>query len=336
MRFNPVIVAVCFILAVSVVQAQETLKIVTTTTQATDLTRILTEGVEEVQITPLMQAGVDPHLYQPTEANIRAMSEAKLIVYSGINLEGRFDAVFESLSQQGVRIVALSNPIVEEGFTLSTSYEGESIPDPHFWFDPRNWQLSTIALAEEIALLLPSNAELIRANAKAYNAQLDILYAWAVEAMRQAPEEQRFLVTSHDAFQYFGDAFGWEMVAIQGISTADEAGVGDIQGIVSFVNENNIPVLFVESSVSKNTIEAVREAVQSEGGTVGLGIRELYSDAMGNEDEFGGTYIGMIASNVIIILASYQEQGVELVIPAYPDDLMPALPDDLLSLFAEE
>lgn len=316
------------------VGAQDTLRIVTTTTQATDITRILTEDADGVTITPLMGAGVDPHLYQPTEADIAAMNEADVVVYSGLHLEGQFDAVFEALREQGVVIYALSQPVKDAGFVIGAfDVEADQLgaDDPHFWFDPRNWEITTLDLAATLAEIDSTNAEIYQTNAAAYVEQLQMLYTWADAGMRAVPGGQRYIVTSHDAFQYFGAAFGWRMAAIQGISTEDEAGVGDIQGTVDFVIDNTIPVLFVESSIPPNTIEAVIEAVASEGGEVRIGVRELYSDAMGEPDTFGGTYIGMIAENVYTTLQSYQCAGVEIEIPAWNPDVQPVPPDEILN-----
>lgn len=315
--------------------AQQTpLRIVTTTTQATDLTYILTAGVpdEAVQITALMGAGVDPHLYKPTVADVEALNTAQLIIYSGLHLEGQFDAVFASLSERGVVIHRLSQLIEDDGFVLQFAEGDIIVDDPHFWFDPRNWALATASLAETLATLDPANATIYRANAEAYIEQLDLFYAWGVEAMLSVPEDLRYLVTSHDAFRYFGDAFGWVMVAIQGISTESEVGVGDIQAIVNFVLENRIPVIFVESSVSPSTIQAVQDAVRNRGGAVALGVRELYSDAMGDSDSFGGTYIGMMAENIYTILQSYQVAGIALTIPAWDERIAPIPPDDIMAI----
>lgn len=312
------------------------LNIVATTTQALDLVTVLTKDVpaDTIRITGLMGAGVDPHLYKPTEADIKALNEADFVIYSGLHLEGQFDEVFEALSERGVTIFAVSTPVKDAGYTFggfTLSAELTDVDDPHFWFDPRNWQLSTQALADELAVFDPDHADLYQANAATYLEQLDLLYNWGVDAMAQVPEEQRYLVTSHDAFQYFSDAFGWQVKSVQGISTAQEAGVGDIQDVVQFVIEHHVPVLFVESSVPPNTINAVREAVKAADGEIQLGIRGLYSDAMGSPDEFGGTYTGMIAANVYTILQSYQAAGVELDIPAYPAALEPQPPVDLLN-----
>jgi manganese/zinc/iron transport system substrate-binding protein len=333
------LLAVFAMLMVNGVSAQEDgLNIVTTTTQATDLVTILTEGVENVTITGLMGSGVDPHLYQPTESDITAMSQANMVVYSGLNLEGQFDTVFEALREQNIIIYAMSRPVKEAGFIIGsfdTTLEQLGTDDPHYWFDPRNWEITASDLAELLADVDPDNAEIYLANAEAYVQALQTLYDWADEGMRSVPGSQRYLVTSHDAFQYFGASFGWRMAAIQGISTEDEAGVGDIQGTVNFVINNNIPVMFVESSVPPNTIRAVQEAVASAGGTVRVGVRELYSDAMGNPEDFGGTYIGMIAENVYTILQSYQCAGVDLTIPEWPEGLEPAPSEALLNVSCE-
>lgn len=312
-----------------------TFRIVTTTTQASDLATILTEGVAGIEMTPLMGAGVDPHLYQPTESDITAMNAADMVIYSGLHLEGQFDAVFEALKEQGVLIYSLSQPVKEAGFVIGTfdvGQEQSGTDDPHFWFDPYNWEVTTLDLAETLAALDPDNADTYRSNAAAYGSQLRDLYAWADEGMRSVPDNQRFLVTSHDAFQYFGAAFGWQMAAIQGISTEDEAGVGDIQGTVQFVVEQEIPVLFVESSIPPNTIEAVQAAIIANGGKTRVGVRELYSDAMGVPGTFGGTYIGMIAENVYTILQSYQCAEAQVLIPDWPHSIAPAPPEELLTV----
>lgn len=313
-------------------------RIVATTTQAFDLTTLLTDGVDNIEITPLMGAGVDPHLYQPTESDIAAMNEADMVVYSGLFLEGQFDTVFEALREQGVLIHAMSDPVKQQGFTIggfTLSDELVDVDDPHFWFDPRNWELTITDLGEAFAEIDPAHADTYTANATDYSAQMNVLFEWAQEGMGSVDEGQRYIVTSHDAFQYFGAALGWQMQAIQGLSTEDEAGVGDIQGIVDFIMENDIPVVFVESSIPPDTIEAVIEAVGIEGGDVRIGVREMYSDAMGERGEFAGTYVGMIAENVLTILQSYECAGADVTIPDWPDGLTPVPTDDILNVSCE-
>jgi len=316
-------------------QSPAPIHIVTTTTQATDLITILSGDLagESIQITPLMGAGVDPHLYKPTESDIAAMSEADAIVYSGLHLEGQFDTVFNALAERGVRIYALATPVKDAGYTFGgfrLSAELTNVDDPHFWFDPRNWQLTAQGATEFLSGLIPEHTALFVQNYDAYETQLSALFNWALDAMSVVPQDQRVLVTSHDAFQYFGDAFGWEVRGLQGISTQDEAGVADIQDIADFVAEREIPVMFVESSVPPDAIEAVQEAVRAGGGVVEIGLKELYSDAMGARTDFGGTYVGMLAQNVAIVVRSF---GYEL--PDWPEGLAPVLPE-WLALLGEE
>lgn len=312
--------------------AEDSIPIVATTTQAADLLGILAGGLDGILLTPLMGPGVDPHLYQPTESDIAAMNGARMVVYSGLHLEGQFDAVFEALAEQGVAIHALSAPVRDAGFIIGGFDLSDTlldVDDPHFWFDPRNWQLTAQDLAARLAEFDPPNAETYRARAAAYAEQLDLLFAWADAGLRSIDEGQRYLVTSHDAFQYFGAAFGWRMRAIQGLSTEDEAGVGDIQATVDFVSANDIPVLFVESSIPPDTIEAVIEALRAQGRSVRMGVRELYGDAMGEPDSFGGAYIGMLAQNALTIMQSYQCMGVAVDIRDWPAGLQPEPPDEL-------
>ena len=207
--------------------AEDALPIVATTTQAADLMRILTADLDGIRVTALMGPGVDPHLYQPTESDIVAMNQAQMVIYSGLHLEGQFDAVFKALAEQGIAIYALSAPVKDAGYVIGgfdLSDALRDVDDPHFWFDPRNWQLTAQDLADRLAEFDPQNADAYQANAAEYIEQLDLLYAWADAGLRSIDAGQRYLVTSHDAFQYFGAAFGWRMQAIQGLSTEDEAG----------------------------------------------------------------------------------------------------------------
>lgn len=311
------------------------LNIVATTTQASDLIRILSEGLDHIHITALMGAGVDPHLYQPTESDIAAMNQADIVIYSGLRLEGQFEEILAALGEQGAMTYALSEPVkaagfIIGGFDLSESLRG--VDDPHFWFDPRNWEITAQDLAETLAGFDPKGAVVYRTNAAAYIEELRLLYEWAQAGLRSIDEAQRYLVTSHDAFQYFGAAFGWRMQAIQGLSTEDEAGVGDIQATVDFVTDSDIPVLFVESSIPPDTIEAVIAAVQAQGRDVRLGLRGLFGDAMDAPGAFGGTYVGMVAQNALTMMQSYQCMGVAVDILDWPEGLSPRPPEDLLNV----
>ena len=329
MKVKAVLILLLAMMLVSSVNAQRQIEIVTTTTQVTDLTKILAGDLLEsvITVSPMMGAGVDPHLYTPTESDVAAMSRADAVFYSGLFLEGRMGELFEALGERNVVTYAVSQPVKDEGFTIggfNLSEEFSNVDDPHFWFDPRNWEMAAAGLAEELGKLDPANAEVYVANAEAYVEQLVELYAWMQEAMNLVPEDSRILVTSHDAFQYFGDAVGWEVRGLQGISTESEAGVADIQELARFIVEREIPVIFIESSVPPNALRAVQEAVRAEGGDVEVGERVLFSDAMGSEGEFGGTYIGMLATNVITIVRGFGYEP-----PPFPEALG-TLPVELL------
>ncbi len=333
MKHLAILLSLLLIVTGSGAAQDDKLNIVATTTQAADLMRILSEGLDHIHITALMGAGVDPHLYQPTESDIVAMNQAEMVIYSGLHLEGQFDAVFEALAEQGVVIYALGRAVKEAGFIIGgfeLSEQLSNVDDPHFWFDPRNWEITAQDLADALAAQDPDHAAAYQANAAAYIEQLQWLYDWANTGLRSIDKAQRYLVTSHDAFQYFGAAFGWQMQAIQGLSTEDEAGVGDIQATVDFVIDNEIPVLFVESSIPPDTIEAVIAAVQAQGKEVRIGVRELFGDAMGEPDTFGGTYVGMLAQNALTIMQSYACMGVAVDILDWHAGLSPKPPTELL------
>ena len=335
MKHLAILLSLLLIVTGSSAAQDDKLNIVATTTQAADLMRILSEGLDHIHITALMGAGVDPHLYQPTESDIVAMNHAEMVIYSGLHLEGQFDAVFEALAEQGVVIYALGGAVKEAGFIIGgfeLSEQLSNVDDPHFWFDPRNWEITVQDLADALAAQDPDHAAAYQANAAAYIEQLQWLYDWANTGLRSIDKAQRYLVTSHDAFQYFGAAFGWQMQAIQGLSTEDEAGVGDIQATVDFVIDNEIPVLFVESSIPPDTIEAVIAAVQAQGKEVRIGVRELFGDAMGEPDTFGGTYVGMLAQNALTIMQSYACMGVAVDILDWHAGLPPEPPAELLEV----
>ncbi|PJF35972.1 MAG: manganese transporter [Candidatus Thermofonsia Clade 1 bacterium] len=314
------VVSALFLMPLLGVRAEERLRVVATTTQAADLVRAI--GGERVALTALMSGGVDPHQYKPTASDIAAMNAAQAVIYSGLNLEGQFEKVFEALGQRMVRTYALSEPVLQAGFLLE---EAHGVLDPHFWFDPRNWMLAAEGLAELLAELDAPNAAFYRANAAAYSAQLEALYDWARSALTDSaiPEAKRVLITSHDAFRYFGDAFGWRVRGIQGISTVAEASVSDIQAVAELLAAEGIEVIFIESSVPRATVEAVIAAARARGVEVRLGVRALYSDAMGDPDKFGGTYLEMIVHNVITILQSFGYK-----VPPLPARLALSLPED--------
>ncbi len=275
------------------------IKVVATTTQIADLARNI--GGEHVSVVGIMQPGVDPHLYRASESDLRTMLDAEVIFYNGLNLEGQMSDALVQLAS-GRAVVSLGAAIPEDQRLEVADFPGES--DPHIWFDPGHWMLAAQTVADTLIEVDPDRADAYQANAEAYIVELEALDSEVAEALSVIPESQRLLVTAHDAFGYFGARYGFEVIGIQGLSTETEAGIADLQRVVDIIVEREIPAIFVETTISPSTIEAVQAAVADRGGEVVIG-GQLYSDAMGEEGTPEGTYLGMYRHNVAVIVATY-------------------------------
>jgi len=280
------------------VAQDEPVQVVTTIGQIADIARNI--GGDLVEAQALMGPGIDPHLYQATEGDINTLLEADLILYNGLNLEGRMADILVQLAGDRA-VVAVTDTIPEDLLLEPAEFEGQY--DPHVWFDPTLWAYTVERTAAALSELDPDNAETYAANAEAYLGELAGYDEEWLAKLATIPEANRTLVTAHDAFNYFGGHFGLEVAGLQGISTESEAGVGDVQAIVDQIIEAGIPAIFVESSVSPRTIEAVQAAVRDAGTEVEIG-GELFSDAMGDAGTPEGTYIGMVDHNVNTITAA--------------------------------
>lgn len=258
-------------------------------------------GGDRVEVTGLMGPGVDPHLYRASEGDVRRMSGADVVFYNGLHLEGRMSDLFREMAARGVRTVAVAEAIDTARLLRPPEFEGAF--DPHVWMDVSLWRVAVERIAEALAELDPEHADGYRARAAAYGARLDTLDAYVRARASEVPEAVRVLVTAHDAFNYFGRAYGFRVRGLQGISTVAEAGTADVQELARFVAENRIPALFVETSVSPRSIEAVRAAVRARGFEVRIG-GDLYSDALGGAGSGAETYEGMIRHNVDTIVAA--------------------------------
>lgn len=270
------------------------IRVVTTTTLLADLAREI--GGDHVSVQSLMGPGVDPHLYRASEGDVARMSRADLILFNGLGLEGRMGEV---LARLGDRAHPLAEDIPADRRLHSPDFEGSF--DPHIWMDVSLWQVAARALAEHFAGMDPENADDYRERASDYIDQLSSLDIFVRERMAEIPDQQRVLVTAHDAFGYFGRAYDIDVRGLQGISTATEAGTADVQQLAAFVAERRIPALFVETSVSPRAVEAVRQAVRSRGFDVVIG-GDLYSDALGGAGSGAETYEGMLRHNVDTIV----------------------------------
>ena len=273
------------------------LNIVTTTSMITDLVKNI--GGDTVNIQGLMGSGVDHHLYKASEGDVTKLVNADIIFYNGLHLEGKLVEVFEKMGSATKTPIALADQL--DPNTLIGSDYFASNYDPHVWFDINYFK----QFAEKTTLVLseknPENASVFEENKTKYISQLDQLQDKVKSIISALPQEKRILVTAHDAFNYFGKAYGFEVVGLQGLSTATEAGVQDVQKLATFIIEKNIKAIFVESSVPKRTIEALKAAVNSKGHDVEIG-GTLYSDALGNTGTVEGTYIGMFEYNVNTIV----------------------------------
>lgn len=273
------------------------LNIVTTTTMITDLVTNIGDGY--INIKGLMGSGVDPHLYKASEGDVSKLANADLIFYGGLHLEGKLVEVFEKMGHQNIKTIAVSDALDPKSL-IGSEYFASNY-DPHIWFDVNNWELITSFVVKKLSEADPIHKEIYEENGKTYLEKLRVLNENIKSVISTLPEEKRILVTAHDAFNYFGKAYGFEVVGLQGLSTATEAGVQDVQNLANFIIEKKVKAIFVESSVPKRTIEALQAAVNSKKHQVEIG-GTLYSDALGNAGTPEGTYIGMFEYNVNTIV----------------------------------
>ncbi|NTW03800.1 MAG: zinc ABC transporter solute-binding protein, partial [Oscillochloris sp.] len=277
------------------------LNVVATTQQIADT--VMNIAGDKVTLKSLLGPGIDPHTYVATEGDIQTFQEADLIFYNGLLLEAQMTRVLEQIGQGGdVRVVAVGDQI--DPLTLLNWEPEAGLPyDPHIWNDVRLWIRVAYTIRDTLMELDPTNAALYEANTASYAAELEALHTYTLEQVARIPQERRVLVTAHDAFSYYGRAYGLQVEAVQGISTASEASAADIQALADTIISHQVPAIFVESTISPRTIEAVQAAARAGGQAVSIG-GELFSDAMGAADTPEGTYIGMMRHNINTIVAA--------------------------------
>lgn len=269
------------------------MNVVCTTGMVGDLVRQV--GGDRVKVTTLMIEGVDPHLFKPTRDDVARILKADLVFYSGLHLEGRMEETFEKLSSKGKSITPVTSEI-PEALLLK---EG-AVVDPHVWMNPALWASCTKTVCESLTKKDPAGATLFAENATRYAKQLQSLETTLRSLIATIPDDQRVLITAHDAFQYFARATGLTVMSIQGLSSSSEAGVADINRLVDAIVTHRIPAVFIESTLSEKNIRAVMEGAASRGFEVKLGGM-LFADSMGKAGTPEGTYIGMIEHNVTTI-----------------------------------
>lgn len=272
--------------------SQTPYRVVTTTGMVTDLLREV--AGPRAEITPLMGPGVDPHLYKPTRGDVKRLLEADVVVYSGLFLEGRMIDTFAQLSRKGKLVFAVTDGLDRQRLRTPPGFQGHY--DPHVWMDVSLWSECVAYAAQQLAEFDPLHADEYHHRAATYQSRLRDLDAYIRRVIDSIPAEHRVLVTAHDAFGYFGRAYGLEVHSIQGVSTESEAGVQDIVRLVDFLVARRLPALFVETSVNSKNVQAVVEGCAARGVQVRVG-ESLFSDAMGPEGDYTGTYIGMMDTN---------------------------------------
>ncbi|MGD9293918.1 MAG: zinc ABC transporter substrate-binding protein [Roseobacter sp.] len=271
------------------------IEIVATTGMIADAAR--TVGGDLVSVKGLMGAGVDPHAYRQTRSDIVAMTKADLVLWHGLYLEAQMESFFEDLARKK-KVIAVTGSLPRDLLLAHEDYEGRF--DPHVWMDPTLWSMVVEEVEKSLTEALPEGRGVFAENAARFKEELVALNAYTVDALSQLTPEQRVLLTAHDAFGYFGQAYGFDVMGIQGISTESEAGLNRISALVDVLVERDIRAVFVETSVSDRNIRALIEGAAAEGHEVRIG-GSLFSDAMGPENTYEGTYLGMIDHNVTTI-----------------------------------
>ena len=274
------------------------LKVTCTIGMIADAARVI--GGDHVAVTGLMGPGVDPHLYKASEGDLEKLGGADLILYNGLNLEGKMGDLLVRMSRNKPT-VAVTEGIPESLLREPPEFLGHY--DPHVWFDVSMWRGSVARARDALIEADPAHRADFESRAAVYLDSLDALHAWCRAEMATVPETRRVLVTAHDAFGYFGRAYAVRVVGLQGISTVTEFGVADVRRLVDLIVERGVKAVFIESSVPRRSIDAVVEGCRSRGHPVVVG-GTLFSDAMGAAGTPEGTYIGMVRANVRTIVGA--------------------------------
>ncbi|MEL6559845.1 MAG: zinc ABC transporter substrate-binding protein [Bacteroidota bacterium] len=273
-----------------------TIKVVATTGMIYDAVSNIAGDSIETEV--LMGPGVDPHLYKATQGDIRKLNQADIIFYNGLHLEGKMGEIFEKLGQIK-RVIPVAESLPNS--LIIRSEEFQNAVDPHIWFDVKRWKYAVVEINKQLSEIKPEQATYFNKNTQKYLAKLDSLDASVKYMIAQIPKSQRILITSHDAFGYFGDAYDIEVKGLQGISTVSEYGLRDLAIMSDLIIDRQIKSVFVETSISERAIQSLVEGVNEQGYELQIG-GSLYSDAMGDFDTPEGTYIGMVSSNTKTIV----------------------------------
>lgn len=275
------------------------IKVVATTTFIGEIVKTI--GGEAVELQCLMGPQIDPHLYKASAQDLQKISKADIVFYHGLHLEGRMQEALKSFAKKRPHVIALAESLPKDRLI----FDGHGVPDPHVWFDISLWSQVIPIVVKAFQDIDPVNKEIYKERGDTLMKQYESLENWVLKTLGQISKDFRFLVSSHDAFNYFGRAYDFQVIGIQGISTVSEAGLGDLELVKAFIKQHQIPTIFVENSVSHATIERVAK-------DLGVAIgRELFSDALGvpqmhetiNGETYDlGTYEGMVQHNVNVLV----------------------------------
>jgi manganese/zinc/iron transport system substrate-binding protein len=288
--------ALAVIMPGAAARAENTLQVVATTGMIADAAREV--GGSLVEVRALMGPGVDPHAYRQTRTDIVAMASADLVLWHGLYLEAQMEDFLRGLKDEGRKVIAVAESLPRNLLIGHDDYEDKF--DPHVWMNPSLWARVVVAIRDALIAAAPQHEAAFRTNADAHLEELRQLAQYTTGVLSSVPAESRVLVTAHDAFNYFGSTYGFEVMGIQGISTESEAGLQRMSELVELLVERNIRAVFVETSVADRNIRALIEGAAAKGHEVIIG-GELFSDAMGEAGSYEGTYLGMIDHNATVI-----------------------------------
>lgn len=277
--------------------AEPQVRAVATIGMVADLVRQV--GGDRVAVDQLMGPGVDPHLYKPTSADAARLAKADVIFYSGLMLEGRMGDLFARMGRAGKKVYAVTESVPEAKLLEPEEFEGHY--DPHLWFDVSLWAMTVPTVVKGLSEADPAGRPEYENRGARLEKRLAELHAWCLQRAMELPSARRILVTSHDAYNYFGRAYGFRVVGLQGVSTVSEAALADMASMVDFLKQQKVKAIFVETSVNP---AAMKRVAQDAGVKIG---GELFSDAMGAPGEMHGgfdtgTYEGMVRYNVTTIV----------------------------------
>lgn len=300
LTFSVLLVILSVFMAVGCTKSQNQeiakVKVVATTTMLADLAKEI--GGEHVEVKGLMGPGIDPHLYKASAGDVNLIQQADLVLYNGLDLESKLGDIFKELENNQKVVVKITQGFPDADLLTDEESGGY---DPHIWFDVNLWKKASDNLLNGLIEVDPDNRNEFTKNHESYVKELEELDLFVKDRIKLIPESSRVIITAHDAFQYFGKAYGMEVLGLQGISTEAEAGTADVKKLADYIVERKIKAIFVESSVNRRNIEALQEAVKAQGFDVKIG-GELYSDSLGSEGTNAQTYLGTIKSNVETIV----------------------------------